>query len=63
MLKLEDAVALTKIRTFPSKNAPARVYERFGAAGEILSPNLPRITTEESERAFPARSRLAVADD
>src|SRR5436190_5494269 len=55
MLKLEDAVALTKIKSLPS-TTPARFHERFGAAGEILNTDLPRITTEGSELVFQPRN-------
>ncbi len=34
--------------------APDRLYQRF-RDGEILNPNWPRITTEQSVEAFPAR--------
>ncbi len=34
---------------------PPRFHERFGAAGHVLDPRWPRVTTEDSERLFAAR--------
>jgi radical SAM superfamily enzyme YgiQ (UPF0313 family) len=57
MLNVQEAESLTKIRTIPSRNAPARFYERFGPAGEVHNADLLRITSQESEAAFPIRDK------
>lgn len=57
MLQHRTDTSPMEIRTHGSMKSSARFYERFGARGEYLAPDLPRVTDEESLRNFQPRDK------